>query len=103
MYYDFEVAVPGEHPKNWKYQNIKLLASNPRAALILKQYGFNLHKNPVRLWKHDIKTNDIVYLAYQSVRRIHEYEAVRKQGKTVFQFKKVAEYKIDDKLKVRPC
>lgn len=103
LYYDFEVAIPSSNKEDWKYQNIKVPATSPIAAVLLKLYALNFIQTK-RVWKHSISTKDILYLAQMNIRRIHEYKLVRTNGKTVFHFKKMKEYRIDAKyLQIKEC
>ncbi len=100
LYYDFEVGGPKETPKEWRYQNLKIRAHSPEAAVLIRLYSLSL-MNVKRKWKHNITTDQILYLASMMIRRIHEYELVKTNGKTVFHYKKGCSYEINSRLKVK--
>lgn len=99
-YYDFYVGVPNSHPKEWKYQPLKIAAHNEEMAIyskLLLHIGFQ----PVRTRIFNLKghDNNLLYQASLSVRMVVKFELANLSGKTKYRFKKVAEYTSDRILK----
>lgn len=92
LYYDFYVGEPKSNPIDWKYQPWKICAKSPRQAAFFKMFIISDFKKA--------KPEDVLVLAFMSVRVIVEFELTNRQGKTKYRFKKKAEYRIQDNLKI---
>ncbi|WP_052593212.1 hypothetical protein [Aureispira sp. CCB-QB1] len=100
-YYDFLVGIPGENPKEWKLQKLKLAAMSPEMAVYTRQF-LRVGRSPKRDRKYHLGKDDDnkLSLAYMSVRKIIEYDLTATNGNTRYTFKKVNEYRIDKNLKI---
>ncbi len=93
FYYDFLVGEPNSHPDTWSYQALKIAAKSPKMAAYFKMLL-------IQDFKSKATPNEILMFARMSVRVIVEYELTSRQGKTKYRFKKKAEYRIQEDLKV---
>lgn len=93
LYYDFYVGEPKSNPKDWRYQPWKLAAMSPKQAVLFKMYL-------IQDFKAKVKNEDILMFARMSVRIIVEFELTKREGKTKYRFKKRAEYRISEDLKI---
>lgn len=100
-YYDFYVGEPQSHPKEWKYQALKIAALTPENAIYAK-FLLNLGAMPRRAWAFDLKNDQSTFLSLgrMSIRKIIEYKLVHRTGKTQYRFKKSGEFIITLNLKV---
>lgn len=93
FYYDFYVGEPKANPSDWRYQPWKLAAKTPMQAACFKMYL-------IQDLKAKSKIIDVLILARMSIRLIVEFELTNRQGKTKYRFKKKAEYRIQEDLKI---
>lgn len=93
-YYDFWIGTRDQPVKDWRYRAIKIAAPSPRMAVYIKQMmSLDITRRKVNKFVMD---SGAMYSAQFYIRKVVEYEFIRRSGRTQYVFKKHAEYRIDD-------
>lgn len=78
-YYDFYFGVPHSKKPNWTFQPVKMFGHSPSDAINRYFKTNKLHDNFMLNW----------------IRQVDEYELVKRNGLTLYQFKSIVKYKVD--------